>query len=86
MSFEETQETIVLNKWSLCDKVSFDEAKNLLFFATKAFLKKIDFLFYFFFTLIFFVRLFWCVDIKNKIKKKYYFDIFLNKKYFEKQS
>jgi hypothetical protein len=32
-------------------------------------LKKIDFLFYFFFTLIFFVRLFWCVDIKNKIKK-----------------
>jgi len=40
MSFEETQETIVLNKRSLCDKVSFDEAKSLLVFATKAFFFK----------------------------------------------
>jgi hypothetical protein len=33
-------------------------------------------------------RLFWCVDVKNnsfKKFKKYYFDVFLNVKYFKKQ-
>ena len=49
-------------------------------FANLFFLKK------FYFKLIYFYifRLFWCADIKNKLKK-YYFNIFSNKKYFKKQ-
>jgi hypothetical protein len=32
-------------------------------------------------------RLFWCVDVKNNFFKikKYYFNVFWNEKYFEKQ-
>jgi hypothetical protein len=54
--------------------VSFD------FTLEKCFCKKLFFLICFF--IIF--RLFWYDDVKNKFKKKYYFNAFLNEKYFKK--
>jgi hypothetical protein len=40
------------------------------------FKKKLKLLFYIF-------KLFWFINVKNKFFKKYYFDIFLGKKYFK---
>ena len=51
----------------------------------KVFLKKLNFI-YFSLLKINIFKLFWCPNIKNNFLKikKYYFNIFLNKKYFKK--
>jgi hypothetical protein len=60
-----------------------------LFLRFKRVFEKINFFYIFlFFKLIFFcgIRSFWCTDIKKIKIKEYYFNAFLSKKYFKKQS
>jgi hypothetical protein len=63
--------------WLICDFIFLE---FICFYVLKIFLKNFKKLF--FVALIFYIyfMLLWCVDVKNKLKKLYYFNIFSSKK------